>query len=232
MSLPQNGWPDLSTIQESGCTVYGSAKNHPDSPKGKENVLKNRFRLPNDGFENIHFKDLYDLNQGKISDDGKRVIDHPNESDPNNQRAVSIVGYVKSVAYGGCSTGESCNCGTEVKPLCDAHITISQGPNMNTGGDRNIVVVEVTERSRELAKQGLLSNNNLGTDWTTPTLKSKLETHWARFSGWLFYDSDHVDQAWIIDPDNTVGRPNFRQTCWEVHPVMGIEVDVPKPADP
>jgi hypothetical protein len=86
----------------------------------------------------------------------------------------------------------------------------------------------VTERFRRLAAAGLL-RSNIGNDWSTPTLRAKLLRKWVRFYGWLFFDTDHFDQAWGIDSDNTIGGSNFRETCWEIHPVMGIEANVSPP---
>jgi hypothetical protein len=66
-------------------------------------------------------------------------------------------------------------------------------------------------------------------DWTAASLNAKIKQHWVKSHGWLFFDADHFDRAWISDPDNDIGRSNFRETCWEVDPIMGIEVDVPQP---
>lgn len=131
--------------------------------------------------------------------------------------------------YSATSGGESCNCNTTTRSQCDAHINVVVDPFNNAGNGRGVVVVEVTERSRRLAAQGLLTSN-IGNDWSTQTLRARLLGRWVRFSGWLFFDADHYDQAWVVDENNTIGRSNFRETAWEIHPVMGIErVQAPTP---
>ena len=223
-------WPDLTTITIDNKACGPSGSFPADDEHGRRNALKNRFRLPDGPFETLSFPDLLALNQGHIK--GKKIVDFPTVDDPNNARAVSITGFVQSVFAAGCtkhtnSQGESCNCNTINKSLCDAHINVLPKKNSNKKGGRNTYVVEVTQRMRLLAKQGLLESN-IGNDWSTPVLQNKLTGRRVRFSGYLFFDADHFGQAWESDPNDKVHKPgkgdNFRQTCWEVHPVMKIEV--------
>jgi hypothetical protein len=224
-------WPDLSTLTNfknpSGnkCGVNGAGTT---AEKKALNRLKNRFRLPESAFQPIKFTDLLALDQGTLDTQLNDIVDFPGSDDENNQRAVSVEGFVSSVFTGGCAKhgnkgGESCNCNTTVKALCDVHINVLPQQGMPSAGGRNMYVVEVTERIRRLAAKGLLSSN-IGKDWSVAKLQQKLEGHRVRFSGFLFFDTDHANQAWVSDPNDTVGNPNFRQTAWEIHPVMAIKV--------
>jgi hypothetical protein len=227
-------WPDLSTLTNfpnatgNKCGMNGAGQS---AEKKALNRLKNRFRLPSTEFESITFPELLALNQGHANSQHDDIVGFPNSNDPNNQRAVTIEGFVVFAFTAGCAQhgatgGESCNCNTTVPALCDTHINVLPQQGMSSSGGKNIYVVEVTERIRRLAKLGLLSSN-IGKNWSTAKLKAKLEGHRVRFSGFLFFDTDHANQAWVSDPQNNLGGShgsNFRQTAWEIHPVMAIRV--------
>lgn len=233
-------WPDLTFIKvgpNKTCGLDGAAG---DQEKARLNNFKNRFRLPSTDFESFTFEDLLALNQGKPNNVGNEIVDFPNSSDHNNQRAVTIEGYVDSVSVGGCSSGESCNCKTQIPQYCDTHINVLPDENTDKTGGRNVYVVEVTRRIRILASKGLLSSN-IGNNWSTTAL-TQLEGHRVRFSGYLYFDTDHSQEAWVNDPENHIGFKkdqnghflrdasgrkignNWRQTAWEIHPVMAIKV--------
>jgi hypothetical protein len=226
-------WPNLTTIDVGGgnsCGIDGAAQ--PNTEKAKLNNLKNRFRLPNQPFTPITFTQLQGLNQGHLQ--GKKIVGYPESSNPNNKRAVSLEGYVNKVFVAGCSTGESCNCGSQEDTICDTHIDVLPTKNTYHKHGHNTYIVEVTQRIRLLASKGLLTSN-IGNDWSTggPDGKSalkKLVGHRVRFSGYLYFDTDHANETWMGDPADKAGKKkqgkpnNWRETAWEVHPVMKIEV--------
>lgn len=230
---PKLAWPDLTVINVGGnktCGIDGAGA--PGSEKAKLNDLKNRFRLPSGSFDPIVFDELLGFPQGEPDAQHQHIINFPGSGDQRNKRAVSLEGFVKRVFVGGCAKhgnkgGESCNCNTTVHTICDTHINVIPDANTDDSDGHNTYIAEVTQRMRILASQGRLSSN-IGNDWSSVTLKKKIEGHRVRFSGFLFFDTDHAGQAWVSDPDNTIGGgqkgDNFRQTCWEIHPVMKIEV--------
>ena len=101
----QPSWPNLDTLRNypnpggTTCRLEGSGR--PGSEKGNSNVLKNRYKLPANGFESLLLSDIISLPSGTLDA-------RPTSADPNNQRAVTVVGYVREVKPGG-TAGESCN---------------------------------------------------------------------------------------------------------------------------
>ena len=120
---------------------------------------------------------------------------------------------------------ESAICYVNDPNLCTTQIFITSDPNLPTEGGRNLFVVNVTQRSRILAKRKLLISD-IGNDWSTQILRKKILKHWVRFSGWLFFNQNYRERGWAIDLNDKIGKPNDRQSAWGLHPVMGIEVDV------
>lgn len=219
--------PDLTVLNNypnpTGDTCSIDGKPTANEKKKAWNRLKNRYQ-PGSTIENIKFKDIKNLRPYKNG-----AI--PAVDSDNHGRYVSFVGYVRA-AYPGGTKGESCNCGAKGSVITDVHINVVLNPNPDEDDPdgKNVIVVEVTERSRRLAALGLLQSN-IGNDWSAKKLKEKIRGRWVRFTGWLFYDDEHHTESWKFDPTNTKGRKNWRATAWEVHPVLGIEVLPSKPDD-
>ncbi|MFN7930401.1 MAG: hypothetical protein U0Y68_21245 [Blastocatellia bacterium] len=222
----QQPWPNLETLRQypnpegNSCPVTGRAS--ATAEKKRTNTLKNRYKLPANGFESLLLSQLMTIPSGTVAAP-------PDSSDPNQKRAVTVVGYVRKVTAGG-SAGESCNCGATRSDLLDSHIEIVLNPNNMGAAGRGVVVVEITERVRRLARSGFLQSN-IGNDWSLAMLRARLQGRWVKFSGYLFYDADHHTETWQVDPQNRIGNPNWRQTSWEVHPVLALETNVAPPAD-
>src|SRR5712691_9131684 len=124
LAVPRAGaqapWPNLDTLDNypnpagTTCTLDGSGR--PGSEKAATNRLKNRYKLPSTGFEQVLLSDIIALPSGAPTV-------HPTSSDPNNKRAVTVVGYVREVKRGG-TMGESCNCKAKVKTQVDTHLEL------------------------------------------------------------------------------------------------------------
>ena len=214
---PRN-WLDLKVLDSypnphaDTCSMAGTTQSGrlPRGEKLAENLLKNRYLLPS------RFT-TYNVTQ---------MLALPSHEDVTLENSgVTLIGFVSDVKYGG-SDGESCNCNATAQHELDTHIEIIGDPHDD---DKHIVIAETTERSRRLAAKGLLSTN-IGNDWSTQTLRQRIEGHWVKISGWLFYDPDHEQESWGEDENDSRGQRNWRGSSWEVHPVLGIEILPGKPS--
>ncbi len=179
------------------CGMEGSARLY----KNKIiNPLKNRWNLP----------ESEDLDPNFTIENLVEYLNDENSYD--DQRAGTLTGYVVEVKSGG---PESCNCSAKHSIDHDTHIEIVTDPN-DFGPDR-VVVVEVTPRLRAMAARS-------GFDWSTKSLKKQLLGKRVKISGWIFYDPEHVNESFANDPEDIYGKPNWRATSWEIHPVTSIEI--------
>jgi hypothetical protein len=61
-------------------------------------------------------------------------------------------------------------------------------------------------------------------DWSYAALKENLEGKTVLVQGWLFYDKIHENESYTLDPNNNIGKKNWRASPWEIHPVTYMEV--------
>lgn len=218
--VTQPPWPNLDILKDypkvgQTCSIDGNPLAEPQ--KKAQNRLKNRYKLPNAIVADvITVQNLIDLPSGTKTNP-------PAINDPNHSRFVSMEGYIDKIDYGG-TKGESCNCKATNKGMVDIHIDIvAEKSSLGMNDERKSVVAEVTFRTQILVQNGLLSSN-IGNEWTRRNLRDRLLGRRVKLSGWLFYDYDHHDESWSLDPSDNYKRNNWRATAWEIHPVMGIEV--------
>jgi hypothetical protein len=117
----------------------------------------------------------------------------------NDTMYVTVRGYIVGVKWGG---KEICNCHSPEKDDGDIHIELAA--NASELDKTKMMVVEMTRFSRH------------GAD--VKSVK-KLLGKMTLVTGWLFYDSEHWQNAKNTNP---AGTNLWRGTAWEVHPVMNI----------
>ncbi len=122
----------------------------------------------------------------------------------NSNQYVTLQGFVFDVKHG---QAETCNCHTTDATQKDIHIEIVQDLS-NSGGTKRMVV-EVNRYT--IAQYPDMNYENI----------HKLIGKNIRFSGWLFFDEEHKQNAFNTSP---TGTDLWRATCWEVHPCMNIKV--------
>jgi hypothetical protein len=121
---------------------------------------------------------------------------------------ASIKGFVIDVKVGG---KETCNCHATRAIDRDTHIELALSEN---APEIERVIVEVTPRLREQMKAKRV-------DWSTDALRDKFKGKWVEVTGWLLFDTQHINEAENTNPG---GSKNWRATCWEIHPITRIEV--------
>ncbi len=134
-------------------------------------------------------------------------------------KGATIEGIVIRVKSG---SAESCNCKATDPIDEDTHIEVALSadapPNQR-------VVMEITPRLRKQMA-------SMGVDWSTKALQGQDSANgivgtWVRITGWLFFDSIHVN---ISENTNPGGAHNVRATAWEIHPITALEVLSSAPA--
>lgn len=184
-------------IQGKDCPMEGDAEREQEI---KQNPFKNRYNFPKkkDIDESITINYLLNAK----GDDPKL----------SQNMAVKVTGYVRVVKGG---SKETCNCHASKVAFTDAHIEIT--PTKKLKGVKNTLILEITPRIRKLMFED-------GEDWSTSEVKSLIVGKMVTFTGWLFFDGSHEDEAYVSDPKNKIGKKNWRGTCWEVHPVTAFEI--------
>lgn len=114
---------------------------------------------------------------------------------------VRVTGYVVDVKYG---EPESCNCHSHKKADLDVHIEL--GPTPGTDHHQGMVV--------EINRYVLAKHPEYRKDALHPYIGRKVAVE-----GYVFPDIEHKENAWQTNPK---GNPKslWRQTMWEVHPVI------------
>lgn len=195
---------DEIIIDGQPCNLHGSSKQ--GRKEYDQNPYKNRYNFPkiSDFVTELSLENFVDGSavKGKFSQD----------------MAIEVTGYVYDVKVGGT---ETCNCKTTNPLFRDTHIEVTLN-DQETGKD-NRFIVEVTPRIRQkFANQGI--------DWTTEALKGTLKGRMVKIQGWLFYDFSHETENFSDDPNDNIGKKNWRATSWEIHPVTSMEVLDPSEA--
>jgi Bacterial SH3 domain len=151
------------------------------------NNNKNRTDVPGDSdYVDIGWSDLANLPSDRVND----FVSAP----------VRVVGFLShKVNVENSGSGESTNCHFTADNEVDWHIYLTGSPAQQIS---MAIIVETTPRTRPQHQ------------WTTGMLSALVNSsNQVRISGWLMYDSEHI---------NVIGKQ--RATVWEVHPITKIEI--------
>jgi hypothetical protein len=191
----KDNW-DTLTLSNKNCGIEGTAQNRDDK---EANRLKNRWIMP----KNKDFDSNFTWNI--LFEEGD---ENPKKYSPNN--AARIMGYVAYISKSG---KETCNCGYKEPEFHDYHINLVADTSYYKDKTQHLIV-EITPRLRAIMKAQ-------GVDWNLNALKKKIYHKRIEVEGWLFYDWEHGDKAYLRTGDTT---KSWRATCWEIHPVTSLKV--------
>lgn len=177
-----------------GCALEGNAQH---ASRRELNRLKNRVTTPT----------AADIDPGVTL--AAMLTPGDDRTRWNVTRAASITGFVIDAKMGG---QETVNCGEKEELYRDTHIELVLNQGITTKAQR--VIVEVTPRWREFVQAQ-------GQNWTTDALRATLKGRTVQFTGWLFFDDEHDDEAENTTPGRVL---NWRATAWELHPVTRIVI--------
>jgi uncharacterized protein YgiM (DUF1202 family) len=151
------------------------------------NTNKNRTDIPGDSdYVDVAWNDLANLPSDRVTD----FVSAP----------VRVIGYLShKINVENTGNGESTNCHKTADDEVDWHIYLTEGSNEPIS---KAIIIETTPRTRPLHT------------WTTSMLGTLVNSsNQVRVSGWLMYDSEHI---------NVIGTQ--RATVWEVHPITKVEI--------
>jgi Bacterial SH3 domain len=170
-----------------GTQVCGPTGDATDPTAIALNTNKNRTDIPGDSdYVDIGWSDLENLPSDRVDD----FVSAP----------VRVIGYLShKINVENSGRGESTNCHKTADNEVDWHIYLTEESNQPIS---KAIIVETTPRTRPLHT------------WTTSMLGALVNSeNQVRVSGWLMYDSEHI---------NVIGTQ--RATVWEVHPITKIEI--------
>jgi hypothetical protein len=147
---------------------------------------------------------------------------------PNlENQLVELTGYL-GVAY--CGPPESTNCGSS--DFHDWHLEIFAKPPTHppAAGDPTAIICEITPRTQNAIYHANVHIQELTGFFRDPSLIDQPTGHPARkvrITGYLLWDDEHNGSADIGESVREAGAGQlhhpWRETAWEVHPVIKIE---------
>ncbi|MGA2098098.1 MAG: SH3 domain-containing protein [Candidatus Acidiferrum sp.] len=151
------------------------------------NTNKNRTDMPGDSdYVDVRWNDLANLPSNRATD----FVSAP----------VRVIGFLShKINVENTGNGESTNCHKTADDEVDWHIYLTEASNQPIS---KAIIIETTPRTRPMHS------------WTTSMLGALVNSsNQVRVSGWLMYDSEHI---------NVIGTQ--RATVWEVHPITKVEI--------
>ena len=121
----------------------------------------------------------------------------------NSNEYVTVTGFVIKVKAGG---PETCECKSTNAQDLDIHIELAAKA---TDIPTQAMVVEINRFTKASHPEFTVGNLH--------SLVGKRIT----VTGWMMFDGEHLHNATTTNPG---GSHNWRFTCWEVHPVLKLEL--------